>query len=167
MYGRLIFSDNISDEKKKKLIEMLNSDSIEVKSEIGIIDTDVNKYSDSFEIKNEIGIIDTNVNKYRDDWGSHFEIAYPGVAKEDLSVNFNENNQLVITRNTEKDGQEPVKNYVVKTIRYVNEFTIDVDKDLFNIEGIKVKYENGLLYVAIPFKEKKEQETKAFAINIE
>ena len=147
MYGRLIISDKVSDELKKKLMEAFGSDSI--------------------ELKNEIDMIDTNVNKYRDDWGSHFEIAYPGIAKEDLSVNFNENNQLVITRNTDTDGQEPKKNYEVKTIRYINEFTIDVDKDLFNIDGIKVKYENGLLYVAIPFKEKKEQETKAFAINIE
>lgn len=103
------------------------------------------------------------VDQYRDDWGSHFEIALPGVKKEELSVKLENRKKILINVNKANDKKDVT--YIKKTVFYNNSFTIDVDPKIFDVKALKVKLESGMLYIAIPFNE--EEKPSMVDINID
>ena len=95
------------------------------------------------------------------------EVAIPGVNKEAVKIELNEN-VLSISSETKKEENEQNEKYTRKEYSYSSfrrSFTID--EDAINTEAIDAKFENGILSIALPKKEAKQPEQKKIrTINI-
>ena len=98
--------------------------------------------------------------------GFRVELAAPGIAKEDIKVDIDKENQLVISAEKKIESEEKQDRYLRKEFGYshfVKTLTLpdDVDK-----ESICASYENGILAIEIPRKIKEvNEETKSIAIS--
>jgi HSP20 family protein len=98
--------------------------------------------------------------------GFRVELAAPGMAKEDIKVDINKENQLVISAEKKTESEEKQERYLRKEFGYsqfVKMLTLpdDIDK-----EGISASYEKGILAIEIPRKIKKiTEETKSITIS--
>ena len=93
----------------------------------------------------------------------HLELNVPGRRKEDFKITV-EDGQLIIGF----DQKEEVKKEEYKTIRrefsfrsFKRSFQVD---DTVNVENIQARYENGLLKLLIPKKEKAKENNKQITI---
>jgi HSP20 family protein len=98
--------------------------------------------------------------------GFRIELAIPGVKKEQVSMNFNDNT-LTIKAEVEKtdESKNDVNGYLRKEFRAYNfekQFTVPENVD---DENISARFENGVLFVTLPKKEK-EAEKAPVAISI-
>jgi HSP20 family protein len=94
------------------------------------------------------------------------EVAIPGVKKEDVKVELNEN-VLSISSEVKKETNEKNEKYTRKEFSYSGfkrSFTVDEEK--INTENIEAKFENGILSVNLFKKEKTEPEKKTKTIDI-
>ena len=103
------------------------------------------------------------VNIYEDENGFHLELQVPGRSKEEISIKL-EQNLLTISAEAKK-GEE--KNY--KTIRRefaTNSFSrsFNVDNKI-NVDGIKAKYDQGVLVVFLPKKEEIKNSPKQIVVS--
>jgi len=98
--------------------------------------------------------------------GFCIELAVPGMEKENIKVDINKENQLVISAEKKAESEEKEERYLRREFAYsqfVKTLTLpdDVDK-----EAIKAAYDNGVLTVEIPRKQKQiAEETKSIAIS--
>ena len=98
--------------------------------------------------------------------GFRIELAAPGMAKENIKVDINKENQLVISAENKVESEEKQERYLRKEFAYsqfVKTLTLpdDVDK-----EAISATYDNGILAVEIPRRIKPvNDETKSIAIS--
>ncbi len=93
----------------------------------------------------------------------HLELSTPGLSKEDIKLNV-ENGLLTISH----EQKEETKSEDYKTVRrefhynsFKRSFTLSDKIDVDNIQG---KYENGILKVLLPKKEKAQAEIKQIDI---
>lgn len=81
------------------------------------------------------------------------EVAAPGIKKEDISIKL-ENNKLVIASESKDEKNEKNINYTIKEFGFTSfSKTFFVPKDI-EAEKINADYNNGVLSVSIPKKEK-------------
>ena len=95
------------------------------------------------------------VNEKVDDKGYHLEIDLPGVKKENIDISVNDG-VLTISGERKLEKKEEKENYVrIESFfgRFERSFKLPPDADLDNIEA---KYEDGVLKIFIPRKQKPE-----------
>jgi len=90
------------------------------------------------------------VNIAEDEEGYQIEIAVPGLAKEDINIEF-DNGKLTISSN--KKETEP-KKYTTREFNYEGfKRTFSIPKQKVDDSNIVAKYENGVLQVVLPKRE--------------
>ncbi|MDR2520398.1 MAG: Hsp20/alpha crystallin family protein [Bacteroidales bacterium OttesenSCG-928-I14] len=98
--------------------------------------------------------------------GFRVELAAPGVTKEDIKIDINKENQLIISVEQKTESEEKEERYLRKEFGYsqfVKTLTLpeEIDK-----ESIVASYENGILSIEIPRKNKQiSGETKSISIS--
>jgi HSP20 family protein len=85
------------------------------------------------------------------DKGFRIELAVPGYQKSDFNIELDEN-VLVVSLENENNPEEN-REYVLKEFGYDNFRRSFRLSDKVKKEDISAKYENGVLYIAIPKKE--------------
>lgn len=94
------------------------------------------------------------------------EVAIPGVKKENVKVELNEN-VLSISSETKKETNETNDKYTRKEFSYSTfKRSFTVDEDAIDTDKIEAKFENGLLNIHLSKKIKAEPEKKVKTINI-
>lgn len=94
------------------------------------------------------------------------EAAIPGVNKEDVKVELNEN-ILSIFSESKKEEHEQNKKYTRQEFSYASfKRSFTIDEDIVDTNGIEAKFENGVLVVTISKKETKELELKKKTISV-
>lgn len=86
----------------------------------------------------------------------------PGVNKEDISLNYN-NNNLIISAKRSEFHDESKDSYIRKERSY-GEFSRSFHLDNVNKEGIRAKFENGELKIILPKKYKTENKSSQIFI---
>ncbi len=95
------------------------------------------------------------VNEKIDEKGYHLEIDLPGVKKENIEISVNDG-VLTISGERKLEKKEEKENYTrIESFfgRFERSFKLPADADLDNIEA---KYEDGVLKIFIPKKQKPE-----------
>ena len=95
------------------------------------------------------------VNEKVNEKGYYLEIDLPGVKKEDIDISVNEG-ILTVTGERKLEKKEEKENYTrIESFfgRFERAFKLPADADLDNVEA---KYENGVLKIFIPRKQKPE-----------
>ncbi len=95
------------------------------------------------------------VNIVENEMGYQIELAAPGLKKEDLGISI-EQQTLTISAEKKSDIESKTTRYLKKEFSYQTfkrSFTVP---EQVNVSGIKANYENGVLTVHLPKKEKKE-----------
>jgi len=93
------------------------------------------------------------VNEKIDEKGYHLEVDLPGVKKEDVEISVNDG-ILTISGERKLEKKEEKENYTrIESFfgRFERSFKLPADADVDNIEA---KYENGVLKIFIPKKQK-------------
>lgn len=90
------------------------------------------------------------------------EAELPGFDKKDISVEL-KNNYLTITASRDCEKEEKEKNFVRRE-RCYGEFSRSFYAKGINQEDIKAKYDNGVLKLSLPKKEKEEPKKATIAI---
>jgi len=93
------------------------------------------------------------VNEKIDEKGYHLEVDLPGVKKEDVEISVNDG-ILTISGERKLEKKEEKENYTrIESFfgRFERNFKLPADADVDNIEA---KYENGVLKIFIPKKQK-------------
>ncbi len=95
-------------------------------------------------------------------------VAAPGLQKEDFKVELNDN-VLSISAETKTETNETNEQtkFTRKEFSYSSfKRSFSLDEESVDAENIVAKYENGILYIAIPKKVKTEAEKKAKTISV-
>ncbi len=94
------------------------------------------------------------------------EAAIPGVKKENVKVELNEN-VLSISSETKNEANESNDKYTRKEYSYSSfKRSFTIDEDAINTEAIDAKFADGILLIVLPKKEAKEPEQKIKTINV-
>lgn len=94
------------------------------------------------------------------------EAAIPGVKKENVKVELNEN-VLSISSETKNEANESNDKYTRKEYSYSSfKRSFTIDEDAINTETIDAKFADGILSIVLPKKEAKEPEQKIKTINV-
>lgn len=96
------------------------------------------------------------------------EVAASGLQKEDFKVELNDNVLSISaeTNETKTETNEQTK-FTRKEFSYASfKRSFSLDEESVDAENIVAKYENGILYIAIPKKVKTEAEKKAKTISV-
>ncbi len=104
---------------------------------------------------NEVKSFTPAVNEKVDEKGYHLEIDLPGVKKENIDISVNDG-ILTISGERKFEKKEEKENYTrIESFfgRFERSFKLPSDADLDNIEA---KYEDGVLKIFIPKKQKAE-----------
>lgn len=104
------------------------------------------------------------VNIIEDEKSITIEVAAPGLAKEDLKVDLNKQ-VLTISAEKKEDAETKKPNYLKREFSYHSfKRSFNVSENI-EISAIKASYENGILNVILPKKEKgNEPLTKTITI---
>ncbi len=102
-----------------------------------------------------------NVNVIEDEKGYTLQLAVPGVAKENIKIDLDKEVLSVSAEalTNAKDNKENAVKFLRKEFNYYGfkrSFTLPENTD---VTGIKAQYENGILYVVLPKKEKSNDPT--------
>ena len=102
----------------------------------------------------------TDIKETPEEYVLHAEL--PGVKKEDINIDY-DNNYLTISATKNTDSKEKKENYLRRERRYGSVsrgfYLNNVNKDL-----IKAKFDNGVLNVHLPKKEKSEKDTNKIVV---
>lgn len=93
------------------------------------------------------------VNIREDEQAFHVELAAPGLKKEDFTISL-EKNVMTIGGQRKQESAETKPNYLKKEFSYhgfKRSFTLP---ETVNTDAISARYENGVLLVTVPKKEK-------------
>ncbi len=92
------------------------------------------------------------------------EVAIPGLTKEDISVNV-ENNVLTIASEKQSESDESNENYTRKEYSYrAFKRSFNLPKERINSEAISANYRNGELIISLPKVEKVAPKAKLIEI---
>ncbi len=104
------------------------------------------------------------VNIKENDTSFVVEVAVPGLSKEDIKVNV-ENNVLTIASENHSTSDESNDNYTRKEYSYRSfKRSFNLPKDRINSEAISANYQNGELIITLPKVEKVAPKAKLIAI---
>lgn len=116
-------------------------------------------FSQSEFVKNTVLVnVHENNNSYT------IEVNAPGRKKEDFKI---EISKCILTISAETESINETKDYTTKRREFkINNFkrTFTVD-DIFDIDAIQAKYENGILSILLPKKAEQQLVTKQISIN--
>ena len=102
----------------------------------------------------------TDIKETPEEYVLHAEL--PGVKKEDINIDY-DNNYLTISATKNTDSKEKKENYLRRERSYGSVsrgfYLNNVNKDL-----IKAKFDNGVLNVHLPKKEKSEKNTNKIVV---
>ncbi len=118
---------------------------------------------DFFDFENNPSVPDVNVREDKDKYT--IEVAAPGLDKKDFDVNI-QNNVLTISSEKEHKDENEEDSYLRREFSYSafqRSFSLP---DTVNVEDIKAKHDNGVLYVELP-KKKEAVEKASKKIDIE
>lgn len=106
-----------------------------------------------------------NVNIVETENAYSIEVAAPGLKKEDFSISLDKET-LTISADVKKENEEKKPNYLKKEFSYQSFKRSFTMPENVNKEGIGASYENGVLQVGLPKKEKAtETSSKTIAIS--
>jgi len=111
---------------------------------------------DSYFTSRDCGCLPAT-NVVENDKSFEIEFAIPGMSKEDIKINV-ENNVLTVSSEKETEKEEKEKNFTRKEFAYGSfsrSFTLPKTVD---VEQINANYDNGILKIGLPKKE--EAKTK-------
>jgi len=99
------------------------------------------------------------------DAGNEYEIAaeMPGVSKDEISLNFDEEGKLTIAVKKEEESKGSEKNYLHRE-RRVTSMSRSLYLEDADSENVKAKLENGILNISVG---KRDRKAKVTAINID
>ncbi len=102
---------------------------------------------------------------YEKDGELHYEIELPGVKKEDVTARI-EDNVLIVKGNIKRDETVEENNYLRMERRYGSfQKSFVLPEEAETTEGLKAKFQDGILKISIPLKESLRGEV--IDINIE
>ncbi|GHT32349.1 heat-shock protein [Bacteroidia bacterium] len=108
--------------------------------------------------------VSPSTNIVETDNGFRVELAVPGVAKEDIKVDINKDNELVVSASKKSETEEKQENYLRKEFSFLEfEKTLTLPEDA-DKDAISASYNHGVLNIEIPKKAKTEEEVKSIAI---
>lgn len=114
----------------------------------------LNDFDKSFNTTNELSNGNMPmVNIKNDDNNYVVELAAPGMSKEDFKINV-ENNRLVISSEKKEEKSDSKENYTFKEFSFNSFSKSFVLPKNIKVEDVGAKYENGILNVVLPKKEK-------------
>ncbi|MCU5745285.1 Hsp20/alpha crystallin family protein [Staphylococcus sp. SQ8-PEA] len=100
------------------------------------------------------GGITTDVKELEDSYLVEAEL--PGMSKENISLNF-ENNVLTIEgKQSVENSEEDTNGRVIHRERSVNDVKRQLSFDNIQEDGIKASYDNGILNITLPKKDKED-----------
>lgn len=103
-----------------------------------------------------------NIDIYHKDNEYVVEVNVPGFSKEDINVSF-DNDILSISAKRDEDGSEEEKNYIYRSRRH-REYSRQIRFDNVDSSRIDAAYENGVLKITLPDREKKEPITQRIEV---
>lgn len=100
------------------------------------------------------------------DEGDHYlmEADLPGFDKKDIHLDINGDTLIVHAERHSKAEEKDQQNRVVRVERSYGSYSRSFDISAINADGIKAKYENGVLTLTLPKKEATTPETKRLEI---
>lgn len=103
-------------------------------------------------------------NVSTDEDGALIEIGLAGWKKDELSVTVS-NKKIIVTgtaeERKEKEGSKSIKKRMTKT-SFERKYSVP---ECYNLRKVKVHFEDGLLSIEVPYKEKEEDENTVIEIN--
>ena len=104
------------------------------------------------------------VNIKEDNTSFSVEVAVPGLSKEDININV-ENNVLTISSEKKVQNEEIKENYTRKEYSYQSfKRSFNLPKDIVDSDAIAANYNNGELIITVPKVEKVVPKTKMIEI---
>ncbi|MDJ0646348.1 MAG: Hsp20/alpha crystallin family protein [Flavobacteriaceae bacterium] len=104
------------------------------------------------------------VNIKEDENAFSVEVAVPGLAKEDIKINI-ENNVLTISSERKSENEEKKENYTRREYSYQSfKRSFKLPKDTVDTDNISASHVNGELTITIPKMEKVAPKAKMIAI---
>ena len=91
--------------------------------------------------------------------GFRIEVGAPGIAKEDFKVDINKDNVLTISAEKKTEAENRNERYLRKEFGYSQFKQTLLLPDEIDKDAIAASYENGVLSVSVPKKEKPDEET--------
>ena len=91
--------------------------------------------------------------------GFRIEVGAPGIAKEDFKVDINKDNVLTISAEKKTEAENRSERYLRKEFGYSQFKQTLLLPDEIDKDAIAASYENGVLSVSVPKKEKPDEET--------
>ena len=114
--------------------------------------------------KDEMYDLSLNFNKSIKDDSVDYEIAMPGLKKEDLKIQSKntEDGIVLISGSRTNDVSTP---YQVSTIKNKHDYKLYLDSTVYDLESIKAKMQDGILYLSVP--KRKEKLPKKLEIRVD
>lgn len=106
---------------------------------------------------------DVQFNKIVEDDGLLYEIAIPGFKKDDVKIETKTGERGVITIKAEKEKSN--KKYTVLSLKRHHHYKLFIDTKVYDLEKVKAKMEDGILYLSIGKKE--EQIPKKWEVKVD
>ena len=104
------------------------------------------------------------VNIKEDNTSFSVEVAVPGLSKEDININV-ENNVLTISSEKKVQNEEIKENYTRKEYSYQSfKRSFNLPKDIVDSDAIAANYNNGELIITVPKVEKVVPKAKMIEI---
>lgn len=92
--------------------------------------------------------------------GFRIEVGAPGIAKEDFKIDINKDNVLTISAEKKMEKEDKNERYLRKEFGYSQFKQTLLLPDEIDKDAIAASYENGVLSVSIPKKERTDEETR-------
>lgn len=120
-------------------------------SELDSLHNQINTMFNQAFAGQEAGVGSATTDIYNDEKGMTIEMHLPNFAEEEITVQQHNNSLEIKAEHKEKDEKKGRK-YLLResSAQYFRRFTLPRNVDADNI---KAEFENGLLKVAVPFKE--------------
>ncbi len=116
-------------------------------------------------LENQMGrLVVPAVNIIEDDKGVEIDVAAPGLDKDDFEIKV-EDNVLTISAHKEEQKLEEGANYIKKEFGYENfQRSFTLPDNVFDLDKIEAKYENGVLKIYIPKLEEQQKKVKKIEV---
>ncbi len=116
-------------------------------------------------LENQMGrLVVPAVNIIEDDKGVEIDLAAPGLKKDDFEIKV-EDNVLTISAHKEEEKLEEGANFIKKEFGYENfQRSFTLPDNVFDIDKVEAKYEDGVLKIYIPKLEEQQKKVKKVKI---